>query len=133
MVYNCNECGSNFPKLSQLLQHRRTENHWRMFSCDTCGKTFNRKVNLDRHKKKHTITNNLHCTVCSQPFTRYDNLKRHQMEKHQMGGGLKRSAENDDIPIKRLKKNDDPKEFYNITKINEQRMEKFKRHPLLTK
>ncbi|XP_045215064.2 uncharacterized protein LOC123565260 [Mercenaria mercenaria] len=126
MVYNCNECGSNFPKLSQLLQHRRTENHWRMFSCDTCGKTFNRKVNLDRHKKKHTITNNLHCTVCSQPFTRYDNLKRHQMEKHQMGGGLKKSAENDDIPIKRLKKNDDPKEFYNITKINEQRMEKFK-------
>jgi hypothetical protein len=30
------------------------------------------------------------------------------------------------MPTKRMKKNDDPRDFYTITKVNEQRMEKFK-------
>ncbi len=40
------------PKLSQLLQHQRTENHWQKFPCDTCGKVFARKSNLVQHTKK---------------------------------------------------------------------------------
>ena len=49
-------------------------------------------------------------------------------EKHQIGGGQKRPAAGtgETDPTKRLKTGDDPRQFYTVTKINEQRMEKFK-------
>ena len=125
MAHTCEECGATFPKLSGLLQHRKIENHWKKFTCDICAKVFNRRDNLDRHMKKHQ-ENTLHCDECGKCFSRPDNLLRHQRESHQIGGGNKRPAENEDQPIKRLKPDADPRQYYTINKIKEERIQKFK-------
>jgi len=128
MVFNCPECEFTSDKKSQLLQHQRMANHWRRFRCDTCGALFTRKTNLDRHLEKHNNSNNVHCDECGRSFSRPDSLQRHLAEKHQRGFGAKRP--NDDtegLPVtKRLRKDDDPSQFYEIRKIKEQRMNKFR-------
>lgn len=61
--YQCEECGTSYPRLSQLLHHRRIENHWKKYICSLCKKVFNRKDNLHRHMQKHqneTITTAKH-------------------------------------------------------------------------
>ncbi len=70
--------------------------------------------------------NSQHCAECGRAFSRIDSLQRHLLEKHQIGGGAKRPHEQDDeIQVaKRLKKDADPRQFYDITNIKEQRMPK---------
>jgi len=128
MAYTCEQCGVSFPKLSQLLRHRRTENHWKKFKCDVCGKVFQRKDNLDRHTAKHKQEDNYHCDQCNKVFSRLDSLQKHKAQKHAASGGQKRSAQDDmnDTVDKRLRQDVDPRQFYIINKVKEQRMEKFK-------
>ena len=127
MSYACPECDFTTDKKSQLLQHQRAENHWRGFRCDVCSSQFTRQSNLDRHMQKHADTNNVHCPHCNKAFSRPDNLQRHLQEKHQIGGGVKRAAESgsDGGKAKRIKKDDDPRLFYTISKLKEQHMKKF--------
>jgi len=125
--YLCETCGASFPKLSQLLQHRRTENHWQNFTCPSCKKTFTKKGNLDRHMKKHNDENNHHCPECLRVFTRKDALDEHFA---QHGGGTKRARpdDNDDRSgekRQRLTAQDNAKDFYYMEKVNERRIEKF--------
>ena len=129
MAYQCEVCGASFSKLSLLKQHQRTENHWKKFNCELCGKRYMRKDNLDRHLKKHEASSVIHCEECGKAFNRLDNLQRHLNEKHQVGGGRKRppAEDSDDgLTVKKLKKSDDPRQFYSIKKIREQRIEKFR-------
>lgn len=35
MAYTCEQCDASFPKLNQLLQHRRAMNHWK-HRCESC-------------------------------------------------------------------------------------------------
>ncbi|XP_060567623.1 zinc finger protein 22-like [Ruditapes philippinarum] len=77
MAYTCEQCEASFTKLSQLLQHRRLENHWQKFTCPSCKKTYNRKQNLDRHMTKHADENSHHCPECLKVFTRKDALDEH--------------------------------------------------------
>ncbi|WAR29495.1 ZN358-like protein [Mya arenaria] len=79
--YVCEQCGASFPKLSQLLQHRRTANHWK-HKCESCKKSFSRKQNLDRHLLKHNNDNNQHCPECLKVFTREDALNEHMHREH---------------------------------------------------
>ena len=79
--------------------------------------------------KKHQKQSNLQCDECGQVFSRPYTLQRHKERVHQVGGGKKRpAAENsdDDLTVKKLKKSDDPRQFYSIKKIKEQRIEKFR-------
>ncbi|WAR23028.1 ZN577-like protein [Mya arenaria] len=69
MAHQCEVCDASFPKPSQLMQHRRTENHWPKFTCPSCKKTFTRKNNLKQHMKKHEDENNHHCPECLRVFT----------------------------------------------------------------
>ncbi|XP_052806406.1 uncharacterized protein LOC128235642 [Mya arenaria] len=128
--YVCEQCGTTFLKVSQLRQHQRTENHWTKHSCDICGKWFTRKDNLDLHRKKHEQQNNVHCDECGQTFSRPFTLNRHKEKVHQQVGGRKRPAEDShqqDEPVSKiLRKNDDPRQYYAVTKIKEQHMSKFK-------
>ena len=127
MAFNCPECDFVATKKHQLLQHQRSANHWRRFRCDVCSAVFTRKTNLDRHLEKHRTQNNVHCSECGRAFTRPDNLQRHMLEKHQIGGGVKRVADTSDVgSVKRLRKDDDPRQFYVMTKLKEQKMEKFR-------
>ena len=90
MAYQCEECGSSFTKLSQLLQHRHTQNHWKKYTCSRCNKNFNRKSNLDRHMLKHQNENNFHCSKCSKVFISADALENHiQKHENQTGGAAK--------------------------------------------
>ena len=130
MAYVCEICAESFPKLSQLLQHRRTENHWKKFECDRCGKCFSRKDILDQHHKKHEESSNIHCDECGQVFSRTFTLQRHKERVHQVGGGHKRSVddlqESSENAVTKKLNIDDPRQFYTITKIKDQRIEKIK-------
>ncbi|XP_045168552.2 uncharacterized protein LOC123531553 [Mercenaria mercenaria] len=129
MAYQCHVCEASFPRLSQLLHHRRTENHWPKFPCPSCKKTFTRRDNLDRHMKKHSDENNHHCPDCLRVFTRRGALDDHFDRFHnQTGGAQKRSSTNtDEGPlVKKLRKDDYPRRFYSVRKIREQKIEKFK-------
>lgn len=131
MAYQCEQCGESFSKLSQLKQHQRTENHWRKYSCEACGKCFTRKDNLDQHIKKHEKENYAHCEECGKVFSRPYTLNRHKERVHQVERGQKRplddALENIDSPVtKRLRKEDDPRQYYTLTKVKSQRIEKFK-------
>lgn len=129
MTYACEECGTEFDKLSNLKKHRRTENHWRRFVCQSCKKTFTRKDNLDRHLKKHDNENNYQCPDCLKVFTRRETLDTHINRHHnQTGGAQKRPSINEDESplIKKLRKDDDPRQFYSVKKIREQKIEKFR-------
>ncbi|WAR14681.1 ZN358-like protein [Mya arenaria] len=125
-TYSCEECGASFPKLSQLLQHRRTENHWK-HKCESCKKSFSRKQNLDRHLLKHNNDNNQHCPECLKVFTREDALNEHLHQEH---GWLKAKRASDDQEgggaAKRQKLSVDPASFYTIEKIGEKKIEKFR-------
>ena len=128
MAFKCPECEFTAGKKSQLLQHQRSANHWRNFKCEVCGARFTRKAHFDRHMEKHNDTNNVHCPVCNRAFGRLDNLQRHLREKHQIGGGQKRPSSEfrEGCVTKQLKKDDDPCQHYDLQKVKEQRIEKFK-------
>ena len=128
MAFKCPECEFTAGKKSQLLQHQRSANHWRNFKCEVCGARFTRKAHFDRHMEKHNDTNNVHCPVCNRAFGRPDNLQRHLREKHQIRGGQKRPSSEfrEGRVTKQLKKDDDPCQHYDLQKVKEQRIEKFK-------
>ncbi|WAR09982.1 ZN358-like protein [Mya arenaria] len=124
--YVCEQCGTSFPKLSQLLQHRRTHNHWK-HKCESCKKSFSRKQNLERHMLKHRNENNQHCPECLKVFAREDALNEHLHQEHgwprakraldsQEGGGA----------AKRQRLEEDPSAFYDIEKTGERKIEKFR-------
>lgn len=54
--YRWDQCGAIFPKLGQLLQHRRTMNHWKQ-RCESCKKSFPRQKKLERHVERHNKEN----------------------------------------------------------------------------
>lgn len=128
MAYQCEECGESFPKLSQLLQHRRVQNHWKRYTCPSCKKSFTRKDNSDRHLRKHVDDNNQNCPECLKVFTREDALDNHLHQEHgwepakrkaedQEGGGMQKQRKLTDR---------DPSSMYTIQKVSDRKIEKFK-------
>ena len=129
MAYQCEECGLSFPKLSQLLQHRRTQNHWKKYICIRCRKVFNRKSNLDRHLLKHQNEKNFHCPKCSKVFISGNALDNHLLtHQNQTGGAAKRPREVDEERHTKKMRADrlsDSENLYNIEKVSERKIEKF--------
>ena len=121
MTFHCPECDFVATKKSELLKHQRAEYHLRSFRCDICDALFTRKSNLDRHLEKHKQCS-VHCQHCGRAFSRPDALQRHMHARHQVGEGNKRQAgdKNDTGPTKRLRKEDDLRQFYSIRKMQQQ-------------
>ena len=120
--YNCEQCGADFSKLSDLMKHRRLLGHKDSHVCHVCHKSFNRKDNLNRHLLRHADTNQYNCQECGKVFARPDNLQRHMISKHNQTGG-KRSHDGEGPNPKRIKS--DPRSHYELRKINEKYMRKF--------
>ncbi|WAR06959.1 hypothetical protein MAR_016917 [Mya arenaria] len=117
MAFNRPECDFAIDKKS--LQHQRMANHWRRFRCDICSAQFTRKDNFNRHMDKHTNIHNVHC----------HNVAVHLvvLTTYNIRGGAKRPSDTqEDYKIKRLKTDDDPRQYYVMKKIKEQKMEKFR-------
>ena len=125
--YLCETCGASFPKLSQLLQHRRTENHWK-HRCESCNKSFSKKQNLERHVERHNKENNQHCPECLKVFARENALNEHLHQQHGWPRVVKRPVENQEGggATKRQKLAEDPSRFYNVEKVGERKIEKFR-------
>lgn len=116
-------------KLSQLLQHRRMENHWKKYMCKVCKKVFNRQDNLERHQKKQDSSDNQHCPECLKVFIRQDALDEHLHQQHGWPS-VKQAVDNQEGwgPSKKqnLEKKDDPCQIYSINMIKEQCIPKFR-------
>lgn len=128
MAYQFEECGESYPKLSQLLQHRRVQNHWRKYTCPSCKKSFTRKDNLDRHLRKHVDDNNQNCPECLKVFTREDALDNH-LHQEQGWEPAKRKAEDQEgggMQKQRKPSDRDPSSMYTIQKVSDRKIEKFK-------
>ena len=126
-TYECQECGASFQKLSQLLQHRRTMNHWK-HRCTSCKKSFSRKQTFERHMLKHNNQNNQHCPECLKVFTRDDAHNEHLHKEHGWPRAVKHSVNNQEGGgvAKRQKLAEEPSRHYKIAKIGEKKIEKFK-------
>lgn len=127
--YTCEQCGASFPKLSQLLQHRRAMNHWQKYQCQSCKKVFSRKDNLERHMKKHNSDNSHHCPDCLKVFISEKALTRHIQQNHkQFGGAAKRTLreQDDDHENKRQKLETEDGVHFVMNKVSERKLEKFR-------
>ena len=130
--YQCQQCGAKFSKLSLLEQHRRLLGHHDFIECVVCRKKFARRKNLETHLQRHQDPSQHSCESCGRVFSTENILSRHKAENHQQvgAGALKRS--NDSAPHEpelkkqRLTRRDNPEEFYDIQKVKETNMEKFK-------
>ena len=114
--YNCDECKSSFATLGELMTHRTATGH--LLACPKCYKTFVQK-NLTKHIKRHYDEHN--CSECSKVFNTKANLARHTSSQH---GAGKRKLLEEEQSAKKFKA-DDPKLYYDMQKIREQRFRKF--------
>jgi hypothetical protein len=78
--------------------------------------------------KKHADKNNQHCPECLKVFTREGALDEHLHQEHGWSREAKRPFDNQEGggARKRRKLEEDPKTFYNIEKVGERKIEKFK-------
>jgi hypothetical protein len=129
MAFTCETCWKTFIKKSQLLEHQRTENHWKPHVCTICGKSFGLKHNLNRHASRHMDPEQFRCLACSRVFSKQNTLTRHiELVHNQSGGAQKRGNSNhgaDPAPKRRLLTTDDPKDFYDMHKTKEVYINKF--------
>lgn len=128
MAYQFEECGESYPKLSQLLQHRRVQNHWRKYTCPSCKKSFTRKDNLDRHLRKHVDDNNQNCLECLKVFTREDALDNHLHQEQGWEPGKRKAEDQEGGGMQKQRKpsDRDPSSMYTIQKVSDRKIEKFK-------
>ena len=113
---------TGFNKPSELLQQRRTYNHRPKFICPSCKK-ITRKDNLERHIRKHRNENNHHCPDCLRVSTRRDALDNHFEQHHgqtweSRKGSNKWCSWRSNAHHQMAEKNDDPRQFYTLTKTN---------------
>lgn len=75
--YKCAECDKSFARGGQLAQHRRTHSHVKAFHCTLCPGTFTCAANLALHMKRHNNQKDHKCGICGREFIRRDALKKH--------------------------------------------------------
>ena len=118
--FTCDKCDKTFTRKDLFDAHTRHHNAPK-FKCDKCDKTFTTKSNLENHMKRHDTQFN--CNVCGKVFYRRDVFEQHT--HNQVGGARKRPPPGPlaGPPMKKL--NENVKENYTISKVNEAFMDKF--------
>lgn len=77
-LFMCLVCNKNFPRLSQLEEHKSTHQAAKPFRCLQCGKSFTQKTRLKTHQSVHTGERPFSCKICGKMFSRQDNCLRHE-------------------------------------------------------
>ena len=82
VVYICgfHNCGKEFMRTWNLLDHLRMHYGIRPFSCSICQKSFTQKGNLRKHMEQHSKPNlssrrKFECVYCQSKFTEKYNFK----------------------------------------------------------
>lgn len=88
-VYICNqdECGKEFLRTCNLLDHMRMHSGIKPNMCEYCGKGFTQKSNLRKHLKVHLVPHldarkRYTCDECGCKYTERYNFKRHMKKCH---------------------------------------------------
>ncbi|XP_056406763.1 zinc finger protein 260-like isoform X1 [Hyla sarda] len=64
----CDECGKEFTKRSDLVMHRKSHTRKKQYVCSECGKGYKHKSNLVKHDQIHTGKKPYSCSECGKCF-----------------------------------------------------------------
>ena len=99
----CPFCTKSYSRNDDLKKHLKQKHSQAVttpsppppgFTCDKCGKKFSYEMAFNVHQKSCCIEKPkpFQCTTCGKYFTRKATLEDHEKHIHQVGGGVKRKA-----------------------------------------
>lgn len=81
--FNCNECGKQFNRKANLMEHKLIHQGIYLAQCKECNKSYRTVSALRLHERTHTGEKPYKCEICNQKSYAYNtDLKRHKRAVH---------------------------------------------------
>ncbi|XP_055539651.1 zinc finger protein 852-like [Wyeomyia smithii] len=78
-LFSCNYCDAAFVQAGNLKSHIRKHTLEKPYECEHCGKSYSQSSALKTHVRSHTNTRNYICDICKKGFTNSSDLGKHKM------------------------------------------------------